>query len=124
MSEPATKKCVLCVDGNENIVSLLTDLLEELGHEPLAAAGLAAALRLARNRPIDLYITENRLNDGTGAELAERIHELAPEAPIIFYSDDPQRVVWAEARRAGAQACVSKLDDIRELAAAVRRLLH
>jgi CheY-like chemotaxis protein len=67
MPEPATKKRVLCVDGNENIISMLTDLLEELGHEPLAAAGLAAALRIAGGGRVDLYITENRLHDGSGA---------------------------------------------------------
>jgi len=121
---PETKKRILCVDGNENIISMLEDLVEELGYEPRAAGGVDAALRVARGDIIDLYITENHLTDGTGAELAEKIRELAPDAPIIFYSDDPQRVVVAEARRVGAQACVSKLDDIGQLAEAVRRLLH
>jgi CheY-like chemotaxis protein len=121
---PATKKRILCVDGNENIVSMLADMLEELGHEARAARGVDAAVRLARGELIDLYITENHLEDGTGAELASKIRELAPDAPIIFYSDDPQRVVLSEAHRAGAQACVSKLDDIAKLADAVRRLLH
>ncbi|HZI20442.1 MAG TPA: response regulator [Pyrinomonadaceae bacterium] len=121
---PPTKKCILCVDGNENIVSMLADLIEELGHEPRSADGLGAALLVARRDHVDLCITENHLNDGTGAELAEKIRELAPDVPVIFYSDDPQRVASAEARRAGAQGCVSKLDDITELAVAVRRLLH
>lgn len=120
----ATKKRVLCVDANENITSMLLDLMRELGHEPRAAGSAAAALLAARAEPADLFIIENRLPDGGGAQLAAALRELAPNAPIIFYSNDPDRVVRAEAERAGAQACVSKLDDIAELADAVRRLLH
>ena len=120
----STKKRVLCVDGNENIVSMLVDLVRELGFEPRAAGGASEALRIARAEPIDLYITDNRLPEGSGVELAEAVHEFDPAAPVIFYSNDPQRAVSVEAARAGAQAFVSKLDDIDALAAAVRRLLH
>ena len=120
---PATKKRILCVDGNENINSMLADLLRELGYEPRSAQGAAAALGIARNEHIDLFIIDNRLPEVSGVELAERVREFAPHTPIIFYSNDPQRAVWAEARRAGAQAFVSKLDDIGKLAGAVRRLL-
>jgi DNA-binding response OmpR family regulator len=119
-----TKKRILCVDANENICSMLLDLMRELGHEPRAAASLAAALHAARAETVDLFIIENRLPDGSGAQLAATLRVLAPRAPIIFYSNDPQRVVRAEAARAGAQAFVSKLDDIAELADTVRRLLH
>jgi len=120
----ATKKRILCVDANENITSMLLDLIGELGHDARAAAGLAAALHAARAERVDLFIIENRLPDGSGAELATALRAVAPQAPIIFYSNDPRRVARAEAERAGAQAFVSKLDDIAELADAVRRLLH
>jgi len=121
---PETKKRILCVDGNENITSMLADLLSELGHEPRAARDAANALRILRAEPFDLFIIDNRLPEGSGAELARSIRAHAPDAPIIIYSNDPQRAVWAEAQRAGAQAFVSKLSDIGELADAVRRLLR
>ena len=120
---PATKKRILCVDGNENINSMVADLLRELGHEPCAAVDAEAAIGIARSEHIDLFIIDNRLPKGSGAELAERIREFAPHTPIIFYTNDPQRAVRSEAQRAGAQAFVSKLDDIGGLADAVRRLL-
>jgi DNA-binding response OmpR family regulator len=44
------------------------------------------ALELAKEINFDLYILDVRLPDGTGVELCQKLHEMRPEVPILYYS--------------------------------------
>jgi CheY-like chemotaxis protein len=80
------------------------------------------ACRLAAEKQFDLYVLDRRLPDATGLELCERLNEITPTVPCIFYSGDAYELHRREAIAAGAAAYVAK-PDIDGLIDAVQRLL-
>ncbi|MDB9235343.1 response regulator [Halorubrum ezzemoulense] len=80
---------------------------------------------------VDCVVTEQRLPDGHGVDLTERLREVDPALPVVFHSTCPSEECEAAAFGAGADAYFEKgsdrgrydaiLDRIRALADAQRR---
>jgi len=68
-----------------------SDMLRELGHEPIVIASANKALEFLRAKgPPDLAIIDYAMPEMTGAALAERMREAYPTLPLILatgYSD-------------------------------------
>ncbi|VTT85265.1 11-domain light and oxygen sensing his kinase [Halorubrum sp. DM2] len=60
---------------------------------------------------VDCVVTEQRLPDGTGVELAERLRETDPRLPVVFYTTCPSEEGEAAAFGAGADAYFEKGSD-------------
>lgn len=82
---------VLCVDDEPFILMMLTDTVAELGLQPIEASSGEDALRIAKEAPIDLLITDIRLGGIDGWEVAERVRALHPGTPIIYVSGFPSK---------------------------------
>jgi two-component system response regulator RegX3 len=65
---------------------MMAALLQERGYGVLTAGSVAEALELANDITFDLYILDVRLPDGTGVELCQKLHEMCPGIPILYYS--------------------------------------
>lgn len=113
---------VLCVDDHHDTSEMLQLLLSEEDYEVHTAATLEEACNLATATQFDLYVLDKRLPDGTGVELCERLNELTPGIPCIFYSGDAYEVHRHEAMAAGAAAYVAK-PNIEALITTVHDLL-
>ena len=61
-------------------------LLQDRGYGVMTAGSVGEALELAEDVTFDLYILDVRLPDGTGVELCQRLREMRPGIPIIYYS--------------------------------------
>ncbi len=119
----ADSKCrVLCVDDHHDTSEMLELLLSKEDYEVETAGTMEAACRLAERKQFDLYVLDRRLPDATGLELCERLQEITPGVPSIFYSGDAYELHRREAFAAGAAAYVAK-PDIDGLIDAVQRLL-
>jgi len=101
---------------------MLELLLSKEDYEVETAGTMEAACRLAERKQFDLYVLDRRLPDATGLELCERLQEITPGVPSIFYSGDAYELHRREAFAAGAAAYVAK-PDIDGLIDAVQRLL-
>ena len=77
---------------------------------------------MAEKSSYDLYVLDKRLPDGTGLELCERLNEISPGVPCIFYTGDAYEIHRREAMEAGAAAYVAK-PNIEALISAVHELL-
>lgn len=120
MSDP---KCrVLCVDDHRDTSEMLQLLLSEEDYEVHTAATMEEACSMAEKTHFDLYILDKRLPDGTGLELCERLDQLTPSIPCIFYSGDAYETHRREAMAAGAEAYVAK-PNIEALIITVHDLL-
>jgi signal transduction histidine kinase len=75
---------ILLVEDNEPTLHILTRLLTRAGHEVHGAASIATALRLAREYPCDLLVTDLGLPDGTGIELMEKLRAERPIVGIVL----------------------------------------
>ena len=119
----AGEKCrVLCVDDHYDTSEMLELLLAKEDYEVETAGTMEAACRLASQKQFDLYVLDRRLPDATGLDLCQRLQELTPGIPCIFYSGDAYELHRREAIAAGAAAYVAK-PDIDGLIDVVQKLL-
>ena len=116
-------KCrVLCVDDHHDTSEMLELILSKEDYEVETAGTMEDACRLAEQKRFDLYVLDRRLPDATGLELCERLQQISPDVPCIFYSGDAYELHRREAFAAGAAAYVPK-PDIDGLINAVQKLL-
>ena len=67
------KKTILCVDDEADILELLVDELEDEGFSTLQALGFKEALHLFSTHQVDCVISDIKMPDGSGVELAKEI---------------------------------------------------
>ena len=119
----AGSKCrVLCVDDHHDTSEMLELLLSKEDYEVETAGTMEEACRLAVERQFDLYVLDRRLPDASGVELCNKLQEITPGVPCIFYTGDAYELHRREAIAAGAAAYVAK-PDIDGLIDAVQKLL-
>lgn len=80
------KKTILCVDDNEQLLSIRKVILETRGYRVLACHTAREALELFKRGNIDLVLTDLVMPDVDGAEFVERIKHDSPETPAILFS--------------------------------------
>ena len=81
-----TKARILHVDDHQDTRLMMAALLQDCGYGVLTAGSVAEGLDLAKEVEFDLYILDVRLPDGTGVELCQKLREMHPGIPILYYS--------------------------------------
>jgi OmpR-family two-component system manganese-sensing response regulator len=81
-----TKARILHVDDHQDTRLMMAALLQDCGYGVLTAGSVAEGFELAKEIDFDLYILDVRLPDGTGVELCQKLRELRPAIPILYYS--------------------------------------
>ena len=118
------KKTILCVDDNEQALSVRKFMLETRGYRVLTAASSQQALELFREGGIDLVLSDLIMPYMDGNELVRRMKELAPEVPAILISGSVK--AFDRANRAdaflpkGACSPVELLERVRMMVARKR----
>jgi CheY-like chemotaxis protein len=110
------------VDDHHDTSEMLELLLAKEDYAVETAGTMEDACNLAKKKQFDLYVLDRRLPDATGLELCERLQQISPGVPCIFYSGDAYELHKREAIAAGAAAYVAK-PDIDGLIDAVQKLL-
>jgi len=83
------KKSILCVDDNEQILSVRTFLLETRGYRVTAVSGAREALAYIENSvqgSIDLLLCDLLMPEMDGNELVRRAKQLHPSLPAMIIS--------------------------------------
>ena len=93
---PAGRR-VLVVDDEDNIRTLVCEVLEEMGHRTLQAAnGVTALDLLAKTDPIDLLITDIGLPGGmNGHQFAERARLQLPDLKVLMITGCEEALIAA-----------------------------
>jgi CheY-like chemotaxis protein len=116
---------VLVVDDNEVVITLITVLVEQMGHDVVTARNGIDALEAHERQAADLVITDIYMPDMDGLELIRRIGAKSGP-PIIAMSGGASTIrmdVLPTAGRFGAASVIYKPIDLEALAALVTRLL-
>ncbi len=120
-----SRKKILVVDDEQDIVRALTIRLRSNGYEVIPAFDGEEAVLLAHKDNPDLVILDIRMPAGDGFSAAERLKqsEHTRHIPVIFLTGSPDRSAEGKAAALGARFYIKKPYDAEELLDAVRRAL-
>jgi CheY-like chemotaxis protein len=80
------KKTILCVDDNEQALSIRKVMLETRGYRVVTCTNGQHALETFKKGGIDLVLSDFVMPGLDGAELVQQIKKLSPETPAILFS--------------------------------------
>lgn len=80
------KKTILCVDDNEQALSIRKILLETRGYRVVACNNGQQALDAFRRGGVDLVLTDLVMPGFDGSQLIHDIKELSPQTPAVLIS--------------------------------------
>lgn len=113
------KRTILCVDDNEQSLSIRKIMLETRGYRVVACTTGREALEVFRNGGIDLVLSDLVMPDFAGDKLVAAIKDASPDTPAILFSGKIK--VYEKDTRAdvflpkGMYAPVELLERIRTL---------
>ena len=85
------KKVILCVDDNEQELSVLKFMLATNGYRVLSASAGQEAIGIFAGTQVDLVLTDYGMPQMNGSQLVDRLKQIAPHIPMILLGD-PQRM--------------------------------
>ena len=114
------KAVILCVDDEQNPLTLRKLVLQKAGYEVLTANSGKEALELAASRHVDLVLSDHLMPGMHGTELAQQLKAEHPKLPVILISG----VNELPAGSAIANAFVSKSEGPDALCKEVAAILN
>ena len=98
------KKVILCVDDNEQELSVLSFMLATNGYRVVSATSGQQAISLFTETAVDLVLTDTLMPQMNGIQLVDRLKAIASHVPMILLGD-PQRMAG---EMHGADALLAK----------------
>jgi two-component system, OmpR family, response regulator CpxR len=81
------KRTILCVDDNEQALSIRKVMLETRGYRVIACNGGQEALDRFKKGGVDLVLTDLIMPGVDGCKLIEEIKNISPRTPAVLVSD-------------------------------------
>jgi CheY-like chemotaxis protein len=85
------KKVILCVDDNEQELSVLKFMLATNGYRVISASSGQEAIGVFAASQVDLVLADYAMPQMNGNQLVDRLKQIAPHIPMILLGD-PQRM--------------------------------
>ena len=85
------KKIILCVDDNEQDLSVLKFLLNTNGYRVVSATNGQEAIGIFADTPVDLVLSDFSMPQMNGDQLVRSLKEIASHIPMILLGD-PQKM--------------------------------
>ena len=114
---------LLLVDDDASLLKLLAIRLEAEGFEVVTAASASEALQVLRNKPMDLVITDLRMEGASGLELFTQVRYFFPGLPVIIMSAQGTIPEAVSATQMGVFEFLTKPVDKTVLLSAIRAAL-
>jgi diguanylate cyclase (GGDEF)-like protein len=120
--DPRKQPAILIIDDDEQIRSLLKEILSD-GNDCTVAGSAEDALALLNTESFNLVISDINMGGISGLDLVPRILERTPETVVVMISGQQSIESAIDAMRVGAFDYITKPLDLRHVQAAVRRAL-
>jgi CheY-like chemotaxis protein len=85
------KKVILCVDDNEQELSVLKFMLATNGYRVVSATTGQEAMGVFAGNQVDLVLADYAMPQMNGNQLVNRLKQIAPHIPMILLGD-PQKM--------------------------------
>lgn len=106
---------LLIVDDDETLRTCLARAMARRGFEPVLAASVAQATAIAKERPPDYAIVDLRLDDGSGLDVVNMLHDAREDSRVIILSGYGNISTAVAAVKAGAIDYLPKPADADDL---------
>lgn len=108
---------IIIAEDDPNMVSVLTDVLREQGHEIVTASNADRALETVKEQSFELAMLDVEMPEGkpTGMQLLADIKEFNRSIPVVMITGNATKERAVEALRLGAQDFIEKPFRIDEL---------
>ncbi len=80
------KRTILCVDDNEQSLSIRKVMLETRGYRVIACSNAEDALSEFKKGGVDLILTDLVMPGVDGTQLINKIKDISPETPAVLFS--------------------------------------
>ncbi len=115
---------ILIIDDDPAMVSVISDICQEKGHQTIACnSGQKALEELATHAP-QLVITDLKMDKVGGLEILRHCREILPQTPVILITAYAKVESALEAMKLGAYDYITKPFKIDALLLAVERALE
>jgi CheY-like chemotaxis protein len=119
-SAPEAALRCLVVDDEEEVGTMLGDVLETGGHRVVVLTDGAEAIARFRAEPFDLVITDLAMPRVSGWQVAQAVKEIAPAVPVVLVTGFGVELSADERRTHGVDVVVVKplkIDDVLDVVA-------
>jgi len=112
---------IMLVDDHEVVRLGIAQALDSYNETQVvfAAANGEEAIAFAKENMPDVVLMDNMMPGLNGIETMQRLHELNPDIPVIFFTSNTDRRAARKALDAGARGFVSKSSNTHELTQAI-----
>jgi two-component system response regulator AtoC len=115
---------ILVADDEQEIRSMLVQLLNDEGYTAVGVATGTKALERLENESFDIILLDIMMPDFTGLEILERLRANGDEIPVIMITASHTSSNAIRAMQMGAYDYLTKPFDIDEVLVTVRRLFE
>lgn len=81
------KKVILCVDDNEQELSVTSFMLSTNGYRVISVTNGQDAISVFASEPVDLVLTDQGMPQMNGCQLIGRLKQIASHVPMILLGD-------------------------------------
>jgi len=114
---------ILVVDDEPEVARVIARLAQSFGHEAVVADSTEDAVERFTAAPFDVVLTDLRLGREDGLALLRRLHERAPDVPVILITGKASVDSAMEAIRTGAYDYLAKPVERQALGDLLRRAI-
>ncbi len=116
---------ILFVDDEISLAKLGNQMLKELGYQVESSTSSIETLKAFEDNPdkFDLIVTDMTMPHMTGIKLAEEIHKIKPDIPVILCTGFSNFINKNNFMKMGISELIMKPVSIKELAIAIKGIL-
>ena len=111
-------KLILCVEDNKAYLRLRKTVLEREGYSVLTATTGAEALKVFREEPVSLVLSDHMLRGTTGVALAHQLKTIKPHVPFVLYSGTVPEIMG------DADCFISKDESVASFLSIIKSLIR
>jgi len=108
-------KNILVVDNHQNILELLSNLLQMYKYQTFCALDTQSALKLLDEEKVDCVVTDVEMPKPNGFDLLDEIKNRYPQLPVIMISSYANPKMEKQAHENGASGFTGKPFSIETL---------
>jgi CheY-like chemotaxis protein len=115
-------KNILIVDDEQEVLDVISEMLDSLGYRPFAARRGSEALKLAKTKKFDLVITDLIMPDMGGLAFAKKFKKQQKDTPIIVTAGVNLGKSNVDLEKYGVSAFIRKPFFIEEIDSKIKQL--